>query len=101
MHFVLMIGFAIVLAVFAIFLLVYGIYTAIVEKDIGSCFGMTVCFLAFTSISSLMFLGAYSEYQDIKPQNQVKILKQKISDAEKAYQKYLIDHPELKKEADE
>jgi hypothetical protein len=47
-------------------------------------------------LSGIVFYGASEEYNNAKPQNQVKILKQKISDAEKEYQKYLIDHPELK-----
>jgi len=38
----------------------------------------------------------YKEYKRAIPENQVKILRQKIFDAEKEYQKYLIDHPELK-----
>lgn len=79
----------------AITLLAYGIYSAITDKDLGFCIGMIVCFLCLSSLSGFVFREAYKEYQNAKPENQVKILKQKISDAEKEYQKYLIDHPEL------
>ncbi len=79
----------------AVYLLVYGIYTAITDKDLKFCIGMIVCFLFLSSLSVVVSVEAYKEYQNAIPQNQVKILKQKISDAEKEYQKYLIDHPEL------
>jgi hypothetical protein len=80
----------------AVSLLVYGIYAAITDKDLEFCIGMIVCFLFLSFLSGIVFYGASEEYNNAKPQNQVKILKQKISDAEKEYQKYLIDHPELK-----
>lgn len=79
----------------AVYLLVYGIYTAITDKDLEFCVAMVACFIFLSFLSGIMFVGAYKEYQNAIPQNQVKILKQKISDAEKELQKYLIDHPEL------
>lgn len=79
----------------AVSLLVYGIYSAITDRDLEFCIGMIVCFLFLSGLSGAVFVGAYKEYNNAKPQNQVKILKQKISDAEKELQKYLIDHPEL------
>lgn len=82
----------------AVFLLVYGIYSAITDKDLEFCIGMIVSFLFLSSLSGFVFVGAYTEYQNAIPQNQVKILKQKISDAEKELQKYLIDNPNLKTE---
>jgi hypothetical protein len=84
----------------AVSLLVYGIYAAITDKDLEFCIGMIVCFLFLSGLSGLVSVGAYKEYQNAIPQNQVKILRQKISDAEKEYQKYLIDHPELKLKGD-
>jgi hypothetical protein len=80
----------------AVSLLVYGIYAAITDKDLEFCIGMIVCFLFLSGLSGLVSVGAYKEYQNAIPQNQVKILRQKISDAEKELQKYLIDHPNLK-----
>jgi hypothetical protein len=80
----------------AVSLLVYGIYAAITDKDLEFCIGMIVCFLFLSGLSGIMSVGAYKEYQNAIPQNQVKILRQKISDAEKELQKYLIDHPNLK-----
>ena len=79
----------------AVSLLVYGIYSAITDRDLEFCIGMIVCFLFLSGLSGFVFVGTYKEYQNAKPENQVKILRQKISDAEKEYQKYLIDHPEL------
>ena len=77
----------------AVSLLVYGIYSAITDRDLEFCIGMIVCFLFLSGLSGFVFVGTYKEYQNAKPENQVKILRQKISDAEKEYQKYLIDHP--------
>ena len=94
--FIAILGFGIELEAFAIFLLMYGIYSAITDKDAKFCVGMVVCFLFLSALSGLVFRGAYKEYQNAIPQNQVKILRQKISDAEKELQKYLIGHPELK-----
>ena len=82
----------------AVFLLIYGIYVAITEKDAVFCGGMVFVFLLLSSLSASVYIGAYKEYQNAIPQNQVKILKQKISDAEKELQKYLIDNPNLKAE---
>ena len=79
----------------AVALLVYGIYSATTDRDLEFCIVMIVCFLFLSGLSGLVFREAYKEYQNAKPQNHVKILKQKISDAEKELQKYLIDHPEL------
>ena len=87
---------AIVIGAGAVCTLAYGIYSAVTEYDIGFFIGMFFGFLCFSVLSVVVFYVAYDEYQDAKPQNQVKILRQKISDAEKEYQKYLIDHPELK-----
>lgn len=79
-------------------LLAYGIYSAITDRDLEFCIGMIVCFLFLSGLSGAVLVGAYKEYNNAKPQNQVKILKQKISDAEKELQKYLIDNPNLKTE---
>ena len=79
----------------AVFLLIYGIYSAITDKDLEFCIGMIVCFLFLSCLSGLVSVGAFKEYQNAIPENQVKILRQKIFDAEKELQKYLIDHPEL------
>lgn len=84
--------------VVAVSLLVYGIYSAITYRDLEFCIGMIVCFLFLSGLSGFVFVGTYKEYQNAKPENQVKILKQKISDAEKELQKYLIDNPNLKTE---
>lgn len=89
---------AIVTGVGAIILLVFGICTFIIDKEVWFFIGLILCFLALSGLSGVVFFGTYQEYQDAIPQNQVKILKQKIIDAEKQYQKYLIDHPELKEE---
>lgn len=82
----------------AIFLLICGIYSAIIDKDIFFCIVMILFFLFLTFVSGITFEGAYRKYQNEIPQNKVKILRQKISDAENELQKYLIDHPELKEE---
>lgn len=82
----------------AVSLLVYGIYSAITDKDLIICIVMIVCFLLLSALSGFMSVDAYKEYQNAIPQNQVKILRQKISDAEKELQKYLIDNPNLKTE---
>ena len=79
----------------AVFLFVYGIYDVTITNDKDFCIVMIVCFLFLSALSGGVFVGAYKEYNNAIPQNQVKILKQKISDAEKDLQKYLIDHPEL------
>lgn len=79
----------------AVSLLVYGIYSAITDRDLEFCIVMIICFLFLSGLSGLVFVVSYKEYQYAKPENQVKILRQKISDAEKDLQKYLIDHPEL------
>ena len=86
---------ACVLLAVAVSLLAYGIYSAITDRDLEFCIVMIVSFLFLSCLSGAMSVGAYKEYQDAIPQNHVKILKQKISDAEKELQKYLIDHPEL------
>lgn len=80
----------------AVFLLVYGIYSAITDKDLDFCIVMIVCFLFLSAWSGFMSVEAYKEYQNAIPQNQVKILKQKISDAEKELQKFCIDYPEFR-----
>lgn len=85
----------------AVSLLVYGIYCAITDGDLEFCIGMIVCFIFLSFFSVIMLVGSYYKYQEAIPQNQVKILRQKISDAEKELQKYLIDHPELKEEIKE
>lgn len=82
----------------AVSLLVYGIYSAITDKDLEFCIGMIVCFLFLSGLSGTVFVGAYKEYQNAKPQNQVKILKQKISDAEKDLQRFYIDYPQFKEQ---
>lgn len=80
----------------AVFLLVYGICAVITDKDLEFCIGMIVCFLLLSALSGFVSVEAYKEYQNAIPQNRVEILRQKISDAEKELQKYLIDHPNLK-----
>lgn len=80
----------------AVSLLVYGIYSAITDRDLEFCIGMIVCFLFLSALSGVMSVEAYKEYQNAIPQNQVKILKQKISDAEKELQKFCIDYPEFR-----
>lgn len=82
----------------AVSLLVYGIYSAITDKDLEFCIVMIVCFLFLSALSGFVSVEAYKEYNNAKPQNRMKILKQKISDAEKELQKYLIDNPNLKTE---
>ena len=94
--FIALLGLGIVIEASAIFLLIYGIYSAIADKDMCFCIGMVVSFLCLSALSGLISVEAYNNYQNAIPQNRVKILKQKISDAEKELQKYLIDHPELK-----
>lgn len=93
--FIVILFFAIFLGMAAIFGLIYGIYTLVADKDVALFNGLVFGFLFLSSLSTIVFVGAYREYQNAKPQNQVKILKQKIFDAEKEYQKYLIDHPEF------
>lgn len=94
--FIFVLFLAVVLGVFALCLHAYGIYQFFYELDVGVCVGMFFVSLFFSVLSGSVFYVAYEEYQDAKPQNQVKILRQKIFDAEKELQKYLIDHPELK-----
>ena len=84
------------LGVGAICLLAYGIYSALTDDEMDFCVVMIVTFLCLSVLSGVGFNESYKEYQNAIPQNQVKILRQKISDAEKELQKYLIDHPELK-----
>ena len=96
LDFIVILGVGIVVESTALFLLVYGIHEAVLTYDKDFCVAMVACFIFLSFLSGIMFVGAYTEYQNAKPENQVKILKQKISDAEKEYQKYLIDHPELK-----
>jgi hypothetical protein len=96
LDFIAILGIGIVLESTALFLLVYGIHEVVLTDDKDFCVAMVACFIFLSFLSGIVFMGAYTEYQNAKPQNQVKILKQKISDAEKEYQKYLIDHPELK-----
>lgn len=85
----------------AIFLLICGIYGAASVGDKYFCVSMVACFIFLSFFSVIMLVGSYYKYQEAIPQNQVKILRQKISDAEKELQKYLIDHPELKEEIKE
>ena len=94
--FIFILFLAIVIGFCAICLLAYGIYTALAEYDMCFCVGMIVTFLCLSALSGFGFLASYEEYKNAIPQNQEKILRQKISDAEKELQKYLIDHPELK-----
>lgn len=82
----------------AVSLLVYGIYSAITYRDLEFCIGMIVSFFCLSGLSGAVFVGAYKEYQNAKPQNQVKILKQKISDAEKDLQRFYIDYPQFKEQ---
>lgn len=96
LDFIVILGFGIVFESTALFLLVYGIHEVVLTYDKDFCVAIVACFIFLSFLSGIMFVGAYTEYQNAKPENQVKILKQKISDAEKEYQKYLIDHPELK-----
>lgn len=93
--FIAILGFGIEIEAIAILLLIYGIYVAITDRDTAFCVGMIACFLFLSGLSGLMFRVAYIEYQEEIPQNQVKILRQKISDAEKELREYLIDHQEL------
>ena len=86
----------IVIGLCAIGLLAYGIYIALTESEMSFCVGMIVSFLCLSAMSGFIFMASYNKYQDAIPQNHVNILRQKISDAEKELQKYLIDHPELK-----
>jgi hypothetical protein len=87
---------AILIGVGAICLLAYGIYSALIEHEMYICVAMIVIFLCLSALSGLVFNESYKEYKNAIPQNQIKILRQKISDAEKELQKYLIEHPELK-----
>lgn len=96
-----LLGLALTLGVGAICLLAYGIYSALIEHEMGICVAMIVTFLCLSVLSGLVFNESYKEYKNAIPQNQIKILRQKISDAEKELQKYLIDHPELKEEIKE
>lgn len=89
---------AIIIGVAAISVLVYTIHAVLIDEDIDLCVGMAVSFVFLSSLSAVGFVLAYKEYQDANPQNQIKILRQKVSDAEKDLQKYLIDHPELEEE---
>lgn len=93
--FIIILFFSIIFGAVAVCLLADGIYTAIAEYDFSFFFGMVFSFLVLSGISAIISYEAYKEYQNAIPQNQAKILKQKISDAEKELQKYLIDHPEL------
>ena len=95
LDFIVILGFGIVFESTALFLLVYSIHEVVLTYDKAFCVAMVPCFIFLSFLSGIIFVGAYTEYQNAKPENQVKILKQKISDAEKEYQKYLIDHPEL------
>lgn len=95
-NFITILGCAIVLDVVAIFLLIFGIYTAITDKFMELCAIIIILFLFLSILSGFLFRSVYEEYQNAKPQNQVKILKQKISDAEKALQEYLHEHPEVR-----
>lgn len=82
----------------AVFLLICGIIDIASYGDKYFCVTMVACFIFLSFLSVIMLVGAYDKYQEAIPQNQVKILRQKISDAEKELKKYLIDHPELKEE---
>lgn len=94
--FIIILFFAIAFGAVAVYLLIYGIlYTVLAEYNFSFFVGMVFSFLVLSGISAIISYEAYKEYQNAIPQNQVKILKQKISDAEKELQKYLIDHPEL------
>lgn len=85
----------------AIFLLICGIHEVVLTDDKDFCVAMVACFIFLSFLSGIMLVGSYYKYQEAIPQNQVKILRQKISDTEKELQKYLIDHPELKEEIKE
>ena len=61
---------------------------------------MIVTFLCLSVLSGVLFNESYKKYKNAIPQNQIKILRQKISDAEKELQKYLLDHLELKELSD-
>jgi hypothetical protein len=100
-YFIFLLFFGIAFEALAIFLFVYGIHAAITDKDVNFCVVMFISSLLLSSLSGIIFVGAHDEYQNGIPQNQVKILRQKISDAEKELQKYLIDHPDLKEETRE
>jgi len=86
-----------IFGVFAVCLLIYGIYFALTEHDKVMFGAILFSFIASSGLFGIMLYEARMEYNDAIPENQVEILKQKISDAEKEYQKYLIDHPELKR----
>lgn len=94
--FIVILSVAIVVEALAIGLLVYGIYIALTDHDIGFCVIIIVVFLCLSTLSGVGVNEAHKEYKNAIPENQVKILREKISDAEKELQKYLIDHPELK-----
>lgn len=86
---------ALVIGVAAISVLVCGIHAVLTDEDVEVRVGLAAGFLLLSSVSAIGIAAAYTEYQEAKPQNQVKILRQKVYDAEKDLQKYLIDHPEL------
>lgn len=94
--FIVMLIFSIVLGTSIICLLIFGVCAILIEHD-KFFFGVMMACTLFTSI---LFAIAYrwtcEEYQRAIPQNQAEILRQKISDDEKEYQKFLIDHFELK-----
>lgn len=88
----------IVSGVGAIIILILGLYTIFTELDIDKDMYITMIFtfLFACAVCGLVLPIIYKEYRDTIPENQVKILRQKITDAEKEYQEYLINHPELK-----
>ena len=93
--FICLLFLAIVFGAGAIFLLAYGIYSALTDYEMDFCVAMIVTFLCLSVLSGVVFNESYKEYKNAIPQNQVKILRQKMFDAEKELQKYLLDHPEL------
>ena len=93
--FICLLFLAILLGMSAICLLAYGIYSALTDYEMDFCVAMIVTFLCLSVLSGVVFNESYKEYKNAIPQNQVKILRQKISNAEKELQKYLLDHPEL------
>ena len=95
-NFIVVLIFAIVSGLIGITLFIFGLYTAFVDKDVDFCILMIGCSLCAFIFSGIMFNESHKEYKNAIPQNQVKILRQKIIDAEKELQKYMIDHPELK-----
>ena len=80
-----------------LFLLGFGIYVCI-NGNPGIFVVLLVVSLLTGCMAGAYYYSAMKAKNESLPENRVEILKQNIVNAQREYEKFLIDHPEFKEE---